>query len=93
MSDTQQKPRGLVTAHFVNSVSLLDERTSVAVGQTCISIQPATLTPEGDVVGIEKGTTPTGLLVRRKLVSGPEAGKVRRIWVPMANVRFCEVAE
>lgn len=94
MSDTKPaapiETRRLVAAHFVNSVSLSNERTSVAVGVTCLSIQPAAMQPDGDVVATDKGQRSDGLLVREK---GLHNSPTRRVFVPWSNVRFLQYGE
>lgn len=79
----------LLSAHFIESITLLGERTSCAPGlHGCKSILPAKMLADGTAQPVDK-EAPHGLLI----VEESGRGERRSVFVPMANVRFLQYGE
>ena len=75
--------RKLVAVTFVNAVSWSAQH--VAVGQTCESIAPARLLPDGDWAVIDNNQRADGVGIVR--MQGPNtARELKRHFIPWANV-------
>lgn len=75
--------RKLASVTFNKAVSFA-ANMSVAVGVTCLSIQPARLEADGDCVVIEKGQRADGVLIRQS--KGHPRPRVQRMFVPWSNI-------
>lgn len=85
MSDPKPaEARRLIAVTFVDAVGF-GVHKSFSVGQSCESIQPAMLLPDGDWAAVDKGQHAVGVGVRRLEAFGAER-KVVRFFVPWANV-------
>ena len=65
---------------------------SMATGQTCDSIVPASLTPDGEWMACDKGQRADGVGIVRTAVSGTRK-TVHRYFVPFSNLADLSYAE
>lgn len=85
MSETKPaEARRLTGVAFVDAVGF-GVHKSFAIGQSCESIVPAALLPDGDWAGVDKGQQAVGIGIRRVESFGTER-RVSRYFVPFANV-------
>lgn len=91
------KPQKLPETRRINGLdfcnaTFVDARMSVSIGdRTCLSITPVIMLPDGDLVGIEKGQTPVGMLVRRRMTAPHE--HIARHFIPWVNIARVSYAE
>lgn len=93
MTDKIAEGRRLQAVSFVETITLVDERSSVAVASHgVLSIQPAVMLPDGSWQACDKGQRSDGVAVRRKRgTSGHEV--IVSAFVPWANVRSVSFGE